>query len=134
MEDLETEAATARRVYLCPNDDSIFCLVSPEDYDWVTQWCWQYTWDRHKRKRYATRSTTLAGGRRLKIYLHKAILADRKQSVPPSAAHTIGDHQDGDSLNNCRDNLEWATASMNALNRRRIVRPANDNNRLVKAA
>jgi hypothetical protein len=123
MEDLEVERALARRVYLCPHDDSVFCLVSPEDYEWAMQWKWQFTWDRHKRKRYATRSTTLPGRKRIKVYMHKAIL-NRSGKIQPSEKHTIGDHQDGDSLLNVRGNLEWATPSMNAINRRK---PANDN-------
>lgn len=113
----------ARRIYLCPRDDSIFCLVSPEDYEWATQWKWQYTWDKHKRKRYATRSTRLAGNRRVKFYLHKEILK-RSEKIQPTEKHHIGDHEDGDSLNCQRYNLEWATPSQNALNRRK---PANDN-------
>lgn len=120
------------RVYLSPNDDSIFCLVSQEDYAWALQWKWQFTWDRHKVKKYATRSTTYAGGRREKIYLHKAIL-ERKGDKPLSAKHTIGDHGDSDSLNNRRDNLEYVTPKQNA-ERARSKRwrhlPANDNNEI----
>lgn len=123
MDGLVTEEVDARRVYLSPTDDTIFCLVSPEDYNWVTQWRWQFTWDKHKRKKYATRSTTLPGRKRVKIYLHKEILK-RSGKVQPSPKHHIGDHMDGDSLNDTRGNLEWATGSMNAKNRRVV---ANDN-------
>jgi hypothetical protein len=118
------------RVYLCPRDESIYCVVSPIDYEWCQQWRWQFTWDKAKRKRYATRSTRLAGNRRVKFYLHKQIL-ERAGKVQPSEKHTIGDHQDGDSLNNQRDNLEYATPIMNALNRRK---PANDNHTEQKKA
>lgn len=119
------------RVYLHPNDDSIYCVVSQEDYAWALQWKWQFTWDRHRQKKYATRSTTLAGRRRVKIYLHKAVL-ERKGDVPPSAKHTIGDHNDSDSLNNKRDNLEWVTPKQNAERKRskrwrHLPVPANDN-------
>lgn len=117
------------RVYLSPNDDSIFCTVSPEDYQWALQWKWQFTWDRHKVKKYATRSTHCSG-RRVKIYMHKAILSERMESVPPSAKHTIGDHGDSESLNNERGNLEWVTPKQNA-ERKRSKRwrhlPDNDN-------
>lgn len=112
------------RIYLCPRDESIFAIVSPEDYAWASQWKWQFTWDRHKRKKYATRSTTLSGRKRIKIYLHKAILSERKATPQPSPKHHIGDHEDGDSLNDRRENLDWATPVMNASNRRK---PANDN-------
>lgn len=125
----------ACRVYLSPNDDSIFCVVSPEDYLWCLQWKWQFTWDRHRVKKYATRSTTYAGGRRVKLYLHKLILSERMGEIPPSEKHTIGDHLDSESLNNCRDNLEYVTPKQNA-ERSRSKRwrhlpdpttPANDN-------
>lgn len=109
-----------RRVYLDKHAE-VFCLVDDTDYDWAIQWAWKFTLDKHKRKMYATRNT-----RRRKItttqitvYMHKAILTDRMQLVPPSPAHHIGDHLDGESLNNTRRNLRWATTVENALNRRR---------------
>jgi hypothetical protein len=98
-------------------DAGIYATVSPEDYAWATQWCWQITWDRHKRKAYATRSTCVAG-RRVKYYLHKEILK-RSGKLPPSRRHTMGDHGDGNSLHCERGNLEWATPSQN----RRTARP-----------
>jgi hypothetical protein len=100
----------------------IFAIVSDEDYAWALQWCWQITWDRHKRKAYATRSTTHAGGRRLKIYLHKAVLS-RSGKVQPGENFTMGDHQDGDSLNCRRNNLEWATPSQNRRTARQSALP-----------
>lgn len=118
------------RIYLCPRDESIFAVVDEEDYDWCQQWKWQFTYDRHKRKMYATRSTRLAGNRRVKFYLHKEIL-NRSGKEQPTERHHIGDHQDGDSLNDRRINLEWATPSQNAYNRRK---PANDNHATKKAA
>lgn len=95
-------------------DAGIYAVVSDEDYAWALLFKWQITWDRHKRKAYATRSTWEGGrkGRRIKVYLHKAVLK-RSMKLPPSHKHTMGDHGDGDSLNCQRDNLEWATASMN---------------------
>jgi hypothetical protein len=95
----------------------IFCLVSAEDYAWVTQWRWKWNWDRTRTKRYAIR-TTRKDGRHVTIYMHKEIL-NRSGKKQPSEAHTIGDHQDGESLNNQRDNLEWATISQNRKNRKR---------------
>lgn len=118
------------RIYLSPHDDSIFCVVSPEDYQWALQWKWQFTYDRHKVKMYATRSTW-ENGRRKKIYLHKQILSERMGIIPPTAAHTIGDHGDSDSLNDRRGNLEWVTPTENASRKRskrwRHLEPANDN-------
>lgn len=105
------------RIWLDVGAD-IFVVVSQEDYDWARQWKWQITWDKHKRKVYATRSPTIAGQSRTKIYLHKAIMA-RKDILPPTKKHTMGDHGDGESRNCQRYNLSWATPSMN----RQTARP-----------
>jgi len=104
------------RIYL-DTTATIFAVVSDEDYAWAIKWKWQITWDRHKRKAYATRSTW-DDRQRIKLYLHKEILK-RSMKLPPSKRHTIGDHGDGDSLNCRRNNLEWATPSQN----RRTARP-----------
>lgn len=106
------------RIYITP-DCSEWATVSRGDYVWALSWCWQFTWDKHKRKKYATRSTSLPGGKRIKIYLHKAVMA-RADKIPPTPAHTIGDHQDGDSLNCTRENLEYATPSVNRRTARRV--------------
>lgn len=99
----------------------IYATVSFEDYAWALTWNWQITWDRHKRKAYATRSTKTHGGRRVKYYLHKEVLK-RSMKLPPSPKHSMGDHQDGNSLHCERDNLEWATPSQNRQSAR-PVRP-----------
>lgn len=103
---------------------TIFAVVSDEDYAWALQWKWQITWDRHKRKAYATRSTRTkeSGGRRHKIYLHKEILA-RTGKLPPTKHHTMGDHGDGQSLNCQRYNLDWATPSQNRKTARQRAAP-----------
>lgn len=105
-----TSEADPYRIWLDVAAD-IYATVSFEDYDWALTWRWQITWDRHKRKAYATRSTW-DGTRRVKLYLHKEILK-RTGKVPPSKRHTMGDHGDGNSLHCERDNLEWATPGMN---------------------
>lgn len=108
---------------------TVCALVSFEDYAWALQWKWQITWDRHKRKMYATRSVYVPGesscsGRRKrrKLYLHKEILI-RSMKLPPTPRHTMGDHGDGNSLNCERWNLEWATASQNRRTARPCARP-----------
>ena len=101
------------RIWLDVEAD-IFATVSFEDHAWALQWKWQITWDRHKRKAYATRSTRTreSGGVRHKLYLHKEVLK-RAMKLPPSHKHHMGDHQDGNSLHCERDNLEWQTPSGN---------------------
>jgi hypothetical protein len=110
------DATAPRRIYL-DRDCEIFCLVSPEDYAFASQWRWGWVWDRTKTERYARRTPRGAGGVPKTIWLHKEICA--RKGPPPSEQHMIGDHQDGESLNNQRHNLEWATRSMNRRNRKR---------------
>lgn len=102
---------------------TICALVSFEDYAWALQWKWQITWDRHKRKAYATRSTGGKSNGRRKLYLHKEVLL-RTMKLPPTPKHTMGDHGDGNSLNCERWNLDWATPSQNRRTARPCVRPA----------
>ena len=106
------EPYNSRRVYL---DSEIFCVVSEEDYMWALQWQWHYTMDRRKKKYYATRMTRVTGGRQIKVYMHKAILIERMQIEQPTDMHIIGDHGDGESRNNTRGNLTWATRRQNNL-------------------
>src|SRR5689334_1317834 len=67
-----------RRVYL-DSACEIFCLVSPEDYEFVTQWRWKWNWDRTKTKRYAIRTPRRAQPdgtyRSSTVYMHKEICA-----------------------------------------------------------
>lgn len=112
-------AAPTRPVFLGPHADKV-CWVDAIDYDWVMQWQWFYTsWGPRTKaarrgwrmKHYAVRHTTMFGI----VWMHKEILL-RKREPWPSPAHTIGDHLDGESLNNTRSNLRWATSQMNGRN------------------
>lgn len=113
------QSANDNRIWL-DVDAGIYATVSIEDHAWALQWCWQITWDRHKRKAYATRSTR-EGTRRVKYYMHKEILK-RTMKLPPTEKHTMGDHGNGDSLCCERWNLDWATPSQNRRTARQRVR------------
>lgn len=88
-------------------------LVDALDYEWAaSRGNWFVTHGaRADGKQYVVRSE---GG--VLLFLHKLVLA-RCVPAPPSAQHTIGDHRNGNSLDNRRDNLRWATPEMNARNR-----------------
>lgn len=105
------------RIYL-DDKGEVFCVVDEIDYAWALQWKWQAHRSRSQWKIYAARSTRLHGkdGPQTRVYLHKAIL-ERAGKEPPTPLHVIGDHRDGDSLNNRRGNLEWETHAGNARNK-----------------
>ncbi len=110
----------ARRIYLDKHCE-VFCLVSPQDYEWCIQWRWTFCRDRWGRKIYAVRHTRQRKitSAQITVFMHKAILSERMGLEPPSPEHTIGDHLSGNSLDNQRENLEWATPLMNAATSRR---------------
>lgn len=93
--------------------------VSDEDYQYLMQWKWNYKISRCKngRKVYARRGGgRFADGRiRPTILMHNVVL-ERARGPKPSDVHT-GDHGDRDSLNNRRENLNWATPSEQGKNR-----------------
>lgn len=92
----------------------VVCYVDDVDYEWALQWKWRITFDKHKRKMYATRNTRQrkVSPHQITVYMHKEILI-RKGDVAPSLDHNIGEHADGDSLNNRRENLSYVTPKMN---------------------
>lgn len=88
-------------------------LLSAEDYEFAIQrgnWFVTHASPGRVGKRYAVRSE-----KGVLLFLHKIIL-ERSGILPPSPAHIIGDHRNGDSLDNRRGNLRWATHQMNARN------------------
>lgn len=90
-------------------------IVDDTDWLWAIENLWRATPDKTGRKLYASRSIAIGDGRKSSLYLHKEILI-RSGAVPPSPRHTIGDHRNGNSLDNRRINLRWATPSQNRLN------------------
>lgn len=108
------EPVPFKTIWLRP-EENLFCVVDDEDHAWATQWLWAPHPNSTGNKFYATR-TGREGGKKPRIYMHKEILL-RACGAPPSPRHVIGDHLDGNSLNNRRSNLRWATPSENNKNR-----------------
>lgn len=99
-----------RPIYLTKG---MHCVVDVEDYEWAIQWLWFCTRDLYTTG-YAARSVG-AGGKDKLIWLHKEVL--KRFSIPPSPKHFIGDHKNGNRLDNRRRNLRWATLDENNRNR-----------------
>lgn len=109
--------------YICLSDRvDIQCKVDYEDYAWAIQWKWCHTFGSGARrngaqqlydKLYARRAVSTPIGNR-SIWLHRQI-CERYWGPPPSGAH-VADHLNGDSLDNRRCNLRWATLSQNSRN------------------
>lgn len=107
-------------------DGDLFALVDEIDFAWAAQWRWSPKWSRGGTKVYMRRvaHVTLEPGRskesRLQqtVWLHREIVIVRMCILPPSPAHVLVDHENGDELDCRRKNLRWATHSMNAKNRK----------------
>jgi hypothetical protein len=85
----------------------IWCLVDAVDYDWLLERTWNYGWHRTTPwKYYAKRNI---GPARSTVYMHREILLRALPDQAELAATHHGDHVNGQSLDNRRDNLRWLT-------------------------
>lgn len=89
---------------------NLVAIVDDEDYHYLVRWRWTYKKSERKfgMAYYACRNTT-NGSRsaRIKIMMHNVVLK-RAGKRRPSELHT-GHHRNRKTLDNTRDNLEWAT-------------------------
>lgn len=108
-----------REHYIYGDDHGdIAARVDAASYWFFSRWRWAVKYDKRGRKPYLYRTLTERTlGRKSSLFLHVAIL-QKFGPPPPTPQHTIADHGDGDTLECRLHNLDWATASMNAKNRR----------------
>lgn len=84
-----------------------FSIVDAKDFDWLSQYKWQYHKNRNNGQEYV-RVSIQRNGKMTRIYMHRLILdAYAGQKV---------DHRDGNGLNNKRSNLRLCTSLQNSRN------------------
>lgn len=111
---------SVRVIPLQGRDDGAYAVVDLVDYEFASRWKWKAVKSRgFKVKLYAYR-TTRWKGRHVSIWLHKEICL-RAKGLPPSKEHLIADHENGNSLDDRRRNLDWATHSQNCRNREGVA-------------
>ncbi len=86
-------------------------LVDDADYEWLNQWKWFSATRRGMV--YANRNDKRNAGKQRTIAMHRLILGI-------TGVDDLGDHIDGNGLNNQRANLRKCTRQENTLNRRKI--------------
>lgn len=113
------------------DDLSIFAIVDGEDYQYLAQWKWSPKFSRGDKKFYLRRNAQVTHQKEFwcehmgrvrnrtqrTLFLHQAVMA-LKGDAPPTPDHKVIDHIDGDSMNNRRSNLRWATVAENNTNRK----------------
>src|SRR5690348_9221301 len=77
--------------------------VDDDDYEWLSQWKW------YVNHGYAVRNASLVNGKQTTVRMHRVI------TRCPNDLEV--DHIDGNSLNNCKENLRVVPHSLNAKNR-----------------
>lgn len=107
-----------RRVMLSAREN-IWCLVDAADLPWISENVWN-VWHAGNNRRdsgmlYAKRNT---GPARATVRLHREILIAADPRPDAFLAAHFADHANGQTLDNRRANLRWATKAENNINRR----------------
>lgn len=110
------EKQTGVKAICLSNRFDVHCVLDREDYVWAGELVWTLTRSSTSPdKNYAKRNKVVDGAK-LTLFLHREIMG-LKEPLPHEYSRILKvDHIDGDSLNNRRDNLRWATNKMNATN------------------
>ena len=104
---------------LIPLSKGQFAKVDDADYDMLSAYTWHARWNPKTQSYYAARNENIApAGERWRnrcVKMHRQLLGlehgDPRQ----------GDHENGDTLDHQRNNLRKASASQNAMNRKKTA-------------
>jgi hypothetical protein len=83
-------------------------IVDTADFEWLSQWLWFAQWNSCTKSFYANRNTR--GPNRRMVSMHRELLG--------CGPGELGDHCDGNTLDNRRQNIRRCTRPQNAFNRR----------------
>lgn len=112
------------RIIYLGRDCQYEAIVDEEDYHYLVRWSWSFkiSSSKYSRRIYARRTTWTGSSkdgtrRRLTIFMHDAVL-NRKGEFRPDPTATA-DHKNRKSLDNRRDNLRYASKSLQSTNQRK---------------
>lgn len=109
-------AGTAWRSITLSERDQVWCLVDAIDYPWLIEKKWNVWWSGRARwQLYAKRNV---GIDRATVRMHREIMQRAEPLEPSIAAMLHVDHINGQTLDNRRANLRWATPIENRANHR----------------
>ena len=107
-----TMTAPQSKYLMIPLTQGQFARVDKDLWNWLMNWNWQAHFDPHTNGFYAVRRASVGKGKQLTIPMHRQI----KGLLPGDGK--LCDHEDGDTLNNRRNNLRIATHAQNGHNRK----------------
>lgn len=92
-------------------------VLDEVDYLWAVRWRWRWkiSGRGYMHRAVATGSKRDNSRSAKSVYLHVEIM--KRAQEPPTNSHVLVDHRDTDKRNCRRNNLRWATYSMNVKNR-----------------